>query len=306
MKTDNKGMTIMEVLISVCIIAIVLILLFSLLLQVRSEDTDNNIQSTFILTQATMIKAIEEDIIDYGLRSIEQCNYMDVLKADDRTNMANQSDVYCVQLNYGEFSAEEDNIYEKDNTGILLVYEYVLKYDVLDDGSIKPSDERGIINGVKYSAWMIRYMRGNYVDQTQKVNNSKKQETRDVFKAKTTIMKELPDQIIMSSSDALGNTTYYEPSVKYSGYFGNNMINSGLLTIPIVTSTGEHYDIDISFEYKLPMYQALADDKCERFKYFSCRHYDDTDFCNLTNTMTMGKDLLDYSLNSGRPTCSKS
>ena len=51
MKKQN-GMTIIEVLLSVVIIGIVLLLLFSLLIQVRNEDNENNIQSNFIINQS--------------------------------------------------------------------------------------------------------------------------------------------------------------------------------------------------------------------------------------------------------------
>ena len=58
----QNGTTIMEILISVIIIAIVMGLLFTLLIQVRNEDKSNQIQSNFVINQSTMIKEIEEDI----------------------------------------------------------------------------------------------------------------------------------------------------------------------------------------------------------------------------------------------------
>ena len=70
---DNKGMTITELLVSICIISIVLLLLFSLLIQVRSEDNKSSIQSNFIIDQSTMIKAIEEDVTDYGVKRVSAC-----------------------------------------------------------------------------------------------------------------------------------------------------------------------------------------------------------------------------------------
>ena len=286
MKTDNKGMTIMEVLISVCIIAIVLILLFSLLLQVRSEDTDNNIQSTFILTQASIIKNIEEDIVDYGLRSIDQCNPLNVLSDSDRSNIIDRNKIYCVQLNYGDLNNKGDSLFENDLTGIVMIYEYSLKYEVKADGSIKHSDLRGIVNGIKYSAWMIRYMRGNYVNQRiydpdyegpDKVLNSNAK--RELFRAKTTVMKELPDVILMEQTMPDGSTVYYEPTVKYSANFGGQF-NSGLLSIPVVTAAGEHYDIDISFEYKLPDLSEASLSACNKYKFFQCRERNEG-FCQL-------------------------
>ena len=45
-------------------------LLFTLLIQVRNEDTSNQIQSNFVINQATIIKEVQEDIVNYGVKSI--------------------------------------------------------------------------------------------------------------------------------------------------------------------------------------------------------------------------------------------
>ena len=71
----NSGMTIIEIILSICIIAIVLVLLFTMLIQVRHQDDNNNIQSNFIINQSTFIKAVEEDTVNYGVKSIGSCTF---------------------------------------------------------------------------------------------------------------------------------------------------------------------------------------------------------------------------------------
>lgn len=228
-KNSNKGMTIIEVLISVCIIAIVLILLFSLLLQVRAEDRDNNIQSNFILNQSIMIKTVEEDIIDLGLKSISECSVSEILPEREKGYLfENENNSYCIQFVYGE-----DDI--TDSYGYLMLYKYKMKWKVEDGKEVFDNDADN------NAPWMIRYQRGNYdFKKTELASISEFQglKSKKNFNEKTSVMKELPGNII---------TDGHKPYVKLTNYSG--IKNSGLLVLPIVTDMGEHYDIDISFTY---------------------------------------------------------
>lgn len=69
MKLNNKGITLVEIVISVALISIVLIFLFNLLIQVNNENADNEIKSSYLVNQSTFIKQIEEDFIEYKLSS---------------------------------------------------------------------------------------------------------------------------------------------------------------------------------------------------------------------------------------------
>ena len=77
MRRKENGLTIVEILISILIIAIVVALLFNMLIQVRSEDVENSIQSEFLLSQATFVKAVEEDAVNYGVRRVSPCSLSD-------------------------------------------------------------------------------------------------------------------------------------------------------------------------------------------------------------------------------------
>ena len=119
----NRGMSIVEILISICIISIVLALLFTLLIQVRHEDTDNNIQSNFIINQSTYIKTIEEDIVNYGIKSVENCTLADANIREDTVAKGQQDNIKCIKIVY---AAD----YLKDNIGFIFVYNHYRSYDV--------------------------------------------------------------------------------------------------------------------------------------------------------------------------------
>lgn len=79
MKLNNKGVTLVEIIISVALISIVLIFLFSLLIQVNNENSDNEVKSSYLVNQATFIKQIEEDFLDYGFAgSADTCSSSDI------------------------------------------------------------------------------------------------------------------------------------------------------------------------------------------------------------------------------------
>lgn len=175
MKKQN-GMTIIEVLLSVVIIGIVLLLLFSLLIQVRNEDNENNIQSNFIINQSTYIKEIEEDIINYGVSSVSPCK-LGNLNLNNETVQGNESS--CIKLTY---SAD----YLDDNIGFLVIYRYYTTYTV----------QNGKYVGDK-SSWMIEYQRGKYKEGSTSTST---------WKSTKTIMKEIPDEVDLS----------YESYIKYT------------------------------------------------------------------------------------------
>lgn len=79
MKLNNKGITLVEIIISVALISIVLVFLFSLLIQVNNENSENEVKSTYLVNQSTFIKQIEEDFLDYNLSNGEVCNSSNII-----------------------------------------------------------------------------------------------------------------------------------------------------------------------------------------------------------------------------------
>lgn len=214
MRKYNRGVTIIEILLSVCIIGIVLLLLFNMLLQVRNEDKNNNIQSNFIINQSTFIKIIEEDIANYGIKAISECKSQEANINDGTIATGNEQDYKCIRIEYGAD-------YLKDNVGFLLIYKYYTKYEI-EDESYKGKEPK----------WIIKYARGYYKQcpDGDPVLSSWKEEI--------SIMKEMPAEIDLNE----------EPYVIYTAQ--QTGINAGSLVLPIKTLEGEHYDINLGFTFQ--------------------------------------------------------
>lgn len=215
MNKHNRGVTIVEIIISIAIIGIVLVLLFSMLAQVRHEDSNNNIQSNFIINQSTFIKAIEEDIVNYGVKSIGSCNLADA-NISSTVVSGYEQQYACLRI---EYAAD----YIKDKIGFLLVYNYYTKYDKID-GTYKGRDP----------SWMIQYVRGSY-----NICNSNLLPVYSSWKNETSIMKALPAPVDLSE----------KPYVLYTALNGTHT-NAASVVLPIVNEQGEHYDINLSFTFK--------------------------------------------------------
>ncbi len=211
----NAGITMVEIILSICIIAIVIVFLFSMLIQVREEDEQNNIESSFIIAQSTFIKSIEEDIVNYGVKAVGSCTLADVNISD--TVVSGYEDNYkCIRI---EYAAD----YIKDKVGYLLVYNYYTHYDVVD-GRYQGRDP----------SWMIQYVRGSYGI----CNATSSLPIKSSWSPATTMMRELPDEIDLSD----------RPYVLYTASQGNSH-NAASIVLPIMNMQAEHYDINLSFTF---------------------------------------------------------
>ena len=122
---NNKGITIIEIVISVTLIAIVMVFLFGVLITVRGEDEKSKALSTLLMNQALLIKEIEMDFIEYGLIGIESCKD-GATRSDDSVNSvipfssslrSTPAAGTCIKLIYNPAKLV-------DNVGYLLYYSY--------------------------------------------------------------------------------------------------------------------------------------------------------------------------------------
>lgn len=215
MNKYNRGVTIVEILISVAIIGMILLLLFSMLLQVRNEDKNNNIQSNFIINQSTFIKAIEEDITNYGVKAVSACSLADVNINSSTVVAGDEENFKCIRI---EYAAD----YLKDKVGYLILYNYYSRYEVIDgkNSGIDPK-------------WMMKYVRG-YYDRCTSGKPIKSSWMEEV-----TVMKEVPEEINMKLN----------PYVLYTAQSGTNM-NAASIVLPIENLVGERYDINLGLTFK--------------------------------------------------------
>lgn len=71
MRLNKKGMTMVEIMVSVVLISIVLIFLMNLFVSVRNTYNQSKIQSDYEMLQSNIINSIGKDVENYGLTKIE-------------------------------------------------------------------------------------------------------------------------------------------------------------------------------------------------------------------------------------------
>jgi len=71
MKLNNKGMSLMELLVSIVLIGIVLTFLFQMLVDLKNETTTNNYAYNNQVNRTEAIYTIEKDLLKYALVGVE-------------------------------------------------------------------------------------------------------------------------------------------------------------------------------------------------------------------------------------------
>ncbi|MDD2208304.1 MAG: hypothetical protein PHU45_02995 [Bacilli bacterium] len=120
---NNKGITIVEIIVSVTLISIVLILLLSVFITVRNEDERNKVSSNLLMNQVLITKEIETDFIELGLIEIASCkdggagsdSVLSVIPVS--SSITKEAKGHCLKLVYNPSKS-------KDNVGYLLQYSY--------------------------------------------------------------------------------------------------------------------------------------------------------------------------------------
>ena len=76
---NNKGFTLVELIVSIGLISIVMVFLFNLLGNVKREESLSNSNNTDSLNRSMIIRVIQNDFIELNLRSVNTCNVGEVL-----------------------------------------------------------------------------------------------------------------------------------------------------------------------------------------------------------------------------------
>ena len=71
---NKKGMTLVEIIISIVLISIVLIFLFSLLITVKDINDESEVNSTYLINKSLILKNIEEDFDKSNKITFKQCS----------------------------------------------------------------------------------------------------------------------------------------------------------------------------------------------------------------------------------------
>ena len=205
MNKYNKGVTIVEILLSIVIVGIVLVALFNVLISVRKDSESNQVQSQYVLNQSEYVQMVEEDITQYGVSFVSACDVYDIDMDSFNINDQYRRDFKCIRINY---AAD----YLNDNIGYLMIVNYNKKYN----------STNGNISGNE-SSWMIRYTRGHY-DESGK------------WIPLNSHMSEFPDNTSLEGNVSV-NFNRSDPLTKH--------LDAAMINIPIVSQNGEHYDINL-------------------------------------------------------------
>lgn len=126
---NKKGITLVEIIISVSLISIVLLFLFNLLIQVNNENSDNEVKSSYLVNQATFIKQIEEDFLEYEFKSgSSSCT---VIKSSGTTSKdklylpkKKNNNIKCLKFIFGDttYSYAYLFLYEREDNKTILSY----------------------------------------------------------------------------------------------------------------------------------------------------------------------------------------
>lgn len=95
---NQKGVTIVEIVVSVALISLVIIFIFNLMITVKNINDDSNSTSTNIINQNIIIRKVQADFKDLELTKVDSCS------SDDIKNLMvsnyNQKTSYCLKLSY--------------------------------------------------------------------------------------------------------------------------------------------------------------------------------------------------------------
>ena len=115
MMLNKKGITLIEIIISIALISIVLIFLFSLLINVNDMNKEADVNSTYLINKALILKNIEEDLKNKEEITITKCaqsiysNYK-----PDELDTINKG-YECIEINYGDNDIAKLGIYYYNN-----------------------------------------------------------------------------------------------------------------------------------------------------------------------------------------------
>lgn len=155
---NNKGITLIEIIISIVLISIVLIFLFSLLITVNDINYESEVNSTYLINKSLILKNIEEDFSKASNVTLDSC-----IKPADRNFEVNE-----LYNSYGVDTGTEKYFPQLKSplTGDDPKYKanQCLKFTYVWKTGVTETDDPGYL-GIYYyknkSSYVISYIRGN-------------------------------------------------------------------------------------------------------------------------------------------------
>ena len=222
---NKKGITLVEIIISIVLVSIVLIFLFSLLITVKDINTSSEVNSTYLINKSLLLKNIEEDLSKAESVNLGQCEngIKDIYSSyDDKDKNGNSLTAEfkannCIKFVYSFKEKDESgNDVNKDSNAYLGIYyyknkeKYVISY-IHEYKNIRATRE---LPNFEKTASIVHY-------------DSDGDETLDKYKLKDWEHNGSP--IDSSYSSDLTNGNFY------------------VINIPIIGPDGKDYSINISY-----------------------------------------------------------
>ncbi len=129
---NNKGVTLVEIIVSVVLISIVVIFIFNLMITVKNLNDTSNTSSTNIINKGIIIKKIEADFQNLGLVAVNKC--IGTETAGVMVQNYNKDAYYCLKFTYNQ----TDSNYK---------YGYLVYYSYYNTTSKKDLNIIGYIRG---------------------------------------------------------------------------------------------------------------------------------------------------------------
>lgn len=152
MKLNKKGMTLVEIIISIALISIVLVFLFSLLVDVKDMNDEASINSDYLINKALILKNIEEDLdkatTELKINTCEIGNFYTTYDTYKNDLEVKQKANECINFDFGDSKAYLGIYYYKNKDSYVISYIHgdtkatrllpeFEKYNVDDSGNIK-------------------------------------------------------------------------------------------------------------------------------------------------------------------------
>lgn len=117
---NKKGMTLLEIVISIALISVVMLFLFSLLNDIQYESKHTSYAKDFLVSRATIIKDVEEDILNNNITNVMPVNVdankttLNFFVGSDPSNM--NLEVESKKITYKNAAGEKESFsLSKDN-----------------------------------------------------------------------------------------------------------------------------------------------------------------------------------------------
>lgn len=181
MKLNKKGMTLVEIIISIALISIVLVFLFSLLVDVKDMNDEASINSDYLINKALILKNIEEDLDGADSLTLNTCEINDFYTTYDTYKNdleVKQKANECISFDFKANKAYLGIYYYKNKNS------YVISYIHGDTKATRllPEFEKYNVdkdNGIIKSGFEIKYSNSN--GTTNEIITSEKILDKNIF-----------------------------------------------------------------------------------------------------------------------------